>query len=91
MKLLFWIALFVLVYWALRDKNRKQHRAASQGVAGRHDAARDAARPAAAEPMLQCRQCGVHFPASEAMRNAVGDAFCSEEHRRVFGLEHGTR
>jgi uncharacterized protein len=86
MKILFWIALFVLVYWAFRDKSRKQ-RAASHGAAGRHNMP----RPPAVEPMLQCRQCGVHFPASEAMRNALGDAFCSEEHRRVFGLEHGVR
>jgi uncharacterized protein len=80
MKLLFWLALFLLVYLALRDKSRR-NQSTSPGASER----REAAQPGGAEPMLQCRQCGVHFPASEAARNALGDAFCCEEHRRTHG------
>jgi uncharacterized protein len=36
-----------------------------------------------AEPMVGCRQCGVHLPISEAVE-ADGNYFCSEEHRRLF-------
>ncbi|HYD80609.1 MAG TPA: PP0621 family protein [Paucimonas sp.] len=78
MKFLLWIGLFVLVYLALRHKSR---------IASRDASARSnrASRAGTTEPMLQCRQCGVHFPASEATRNALGDAFCCEEHLRVHG------
>ncbi len=31
--------------------------------------------------MLQCARCGVHFPASEALTDAGGAVYCSEEHR----------
>jgi uncharacterized protein len=83
MKLLFWLALFLLVYLALRDKSRRSQ-SASPGASERRDAAQSG-QSGGAEPMLQCRQCGVHFPASEAARNALGDAFCCEEHRRTHG------
>ena len=81
MKLLFWLALIVLVYWAVRDKNRRQQSAAD-GMEARPRAGK---APESIESMLQCRHCGVYFPASEAARNTLGDAFCSDEHRRAFG------
>lgn len=35
------------------------------------------------EAMVQCRQCHIHFPSSEAVRNLAGDVFCCEEHKRL--------
>jgi len=35
------------------------------------------------ERMVDCSQCGVHLPVSEAVE-AQGRYFCSDEHRRLF-------
>jgi uncharacterized protein len=35
------------------------------------------------ERMVDCSQCGVHLPVSEAIE-AKGRYFCSDEHRRLF-------
>jgi uncharacterized protein len=35
------------------------------------------------ERMVDCSQCGVHLPVSEAVE-AKGRYFCSDEHRRLF-------
>jgi len=75
MKLLFWMVLFALVCFALRGKSRREHAAGHRG----------AAPPSSSEAMLQCRRCGVHFPASEVARNAHDEVFCSEEHRIIHG------
>ncbi len=44
-----------------------------------------AARPPAGEGerMVDCSQCGVHLPVSEAIAEE-GRYFCSPEHRRLF-------
>lgn len=39
------------------------------------------------EAMLQCAECGMHIPASEAILVRPDIAFCSEEHR----LRHSSR
>ena len=48
---------------------------------------RDAEPPRTAagegERMVDCSQCGVHLPVSEAVE-AKGRYFCSDEHRRLF-------
>ena len=75
--LLLLIAGFIVVMWYLQMvKSRRQK--------GRAAPPADAAtRPlASAEPMLQCAQCGVHIPASEAVPGADGQlSYCSNEHR----------
>jgi len=39
--------------------------------------------PADGERMVDCSQCGVNLPVSEAVK--AGDRyFCSDEHRRLF-------
>jgi len=39
-------------------------------------------KDSAAEQMVPCKQCGVHLPQSEAVRD--GDTFfCSDEHLRI--------
>jgi uncharacterized protein len=35
------------------------------------------------ERMVDCSQCGVHLPVSEAVE-AKGRYFCSDDHRRLF-------
>ena len=73
MKLLFWVAVIVVgVLWLLRSgKSRNKPNA----QAGRPE------QDNAAEAMVQCAHCGVHLPASEALHNPAGLAFCSHEHR----------
>ncbi len=41
------------------------------------------ARRGDGERMVDCSQCGVHLPVSEAVE-AKGRYFCSDEHRRLF-------
>nr|WP_314542373.1 PP0621 family protein [uncultured Massilia sp.] len=90
-RLLFWIALVILVVMAVRSKLRAAV-ARSQAQAGQ---GRGPAQPAGAgsaagagpwqrvedrsEPMACCAQCGIYFPASEAVR-VGGRDFCSTAH-----------
>lgn len=71
MKLLAWLLLGLLVVWAIRSKKSAAH-------------PEKTAVPRLNEPelMVQCAQCGVHFPASEAVSQA-GLSFCCEEHRHL--------
>jgi uncharacterized protein len=73
-RLLFWLALAVLIVFAIRSKLR------ASGVA------RPPRPPAPREPqvetMAQCAHCGVHFPASEAVR-ADGLDYCCPAHVRL--------
>jgi uncharacterized protein len=76
MKFLIWLMIgFAVVTWVMRLK-------ANLGAAarGRRSNARPPAPPVA-ETMLQCAACGMHFPASEAVSDAGGAAYCCEEHR----------
>lgn len=83
MKFLLWLAIVAaVVMWFLRAKKTEPE----SGAARRQpDQGKAAGR--ATEAMLQCAQCGVHFPASEAVANSAGLVFCSEEHR----LQHADR
>jgi uncharacterized protein len=72
MRALFWLALFVLVIFAVRSKIRKMNKGPSDG----------AGQPRAldqGEPMACCAHCKVYFPASEAVR-AGGLDYCSTAH-----------
>jgi uncharacterized protein len=75
MKLVFWLILAIAVVFVLRNKKK-----AAQKSATRSAPSNDSAR--AGESMLRCTHCGVYVPESEALRNAVGAAFCSHEHRQ---------
>ncbi|TFW34042.1 PP0621 family protein [Massilia horti] len=78
-RLLFWIALAVLVVFAIRAKLRELA-SKSTPAAGQ--------RPAAAPPqpqserMTSCAHCGVYFPASEAV-TADGREYCCPAHVRL--------
>ena len=76
MKFLVWgVIIALLLLWFLRPK------------ALRSDSPKKAP-PAVGTPesMLQCAECGMHFPASEAVATPEGEVFCSEEHRQRHTL-----
>ena len=78
MRLLFWLALAVLVVFAIRAKVR----AAAAQAQARAPSRRDVRPDIAAESMTSCAHCGLHFPASEAVR-ADGLDYCSPAHVRL--------
>jgi len=61
----------------------KHQRQLERSEQARRDAPpRPPAAPASPSRMITCRHCGVHLPASDAVRGAVG-LYCSDEHRRL--------
>ncbi|NML63550.1 hypothetical protein HHL21_21155 [Massilia sp. RP-1-19] len=74
-RILFWIALIVLIVMAVRAKLRAM-------TPKEPDAPRAEREPAQVESMTRCAHCGVHFPASEAVR-ADGLDYCSPAHVRL--------
>jgi uncharacterized protein len=88
-RLLFWIALIILVVMAIRSKLRAVAARSYQEQAGQGGAMPDggagrAQTPAQArvqetERMTSCAQCGMYFPASEAVR-VDGRDYCSQAH-----------
>ena len=90
-RLLFWIALIILVVWAVRSKIRAaMARAQANGAAAAQQAGQQAGASAGAwqrvedhsERMCNCAQCGIYFPASEAVQ-AGGREYCSPAHARL--------
>jgi len=88
-RLLFWIILIIVIGFAVRAKLRAAIRKSElqqqaqwrqqqqyQQQQGRQ------AEPAAIENMSSCAHCGLHFPASEAVR-ADGLDYCSPAHVRL--------
>lgn len=75
MRILFWTALAVLIYFAVRSKLRAI--AAKQQEADRRRQALDQG-----EPMASCAHCHMFFPAAEAVR-ADGQDYCSPAHVRL--------
>ena len=86
MKLLVWLLLGVLVYFAVR----KNLRAASDKKQPDQAAANDwadasstySANKKESEPMLNCGHCQVYFPASEAVVRGSHN-FCCLEHAEL--------
>lgn len=91
-RLLFWIALVILVVMAVRSKiraavARAQAQAAASGPAG--GAAGAGPAPGnwrrvedESERMCSCAHCGIYFPASEAVRSDGRD-YCSPAHAQL--------
>jgi uncharacterized protein len=73
--LLFLIAVLALV-WLLRGSVRRV----------RHPTRASAPAP---QPMVECAQCGVHLPASDALPGR-GGVFCGADHRAAFERAHPT-
>lgn len=78
-KLLFWIALVVLVVMAIRAKLRAEIRRSAEA---RREDQPPAPSPANAEAMARCAHCHVYFPSSEAVR-ADGLDYCCPAHVRL--------
>jgi uncharacterized protein len=94
MRLIVWIAVAILVVWAVRSKVRammapyREGSAPGAGARGGQDAAGGKAYGRvkdAAEPMSCCAACGMYFPSSEAVR-VDGRDYCSPAHARQTAL-----
>ena len=66
---LFWIALLILVIFAVRSKIGKLNKGQSQATAALEEG----------EPMACCAHCGMYFPKDEALRKGELD-YCSPAH-----------
>lgn len=78
-RIVFWVALAVLVWFAIRAKLRANARRSQAHVPPRQESA---APPVAIENMTSCAYCGLHFPSSEAV-HADGRDYCSPAHVRL--------
>ena len=65
-RLLLWLLLILIVWWMLRPRRAAPPSSARAG--------------AAPEAMVDCAHCGLHFPASEAVRDGAR-VFCCSAHR----------
>jgi len=77
MRILFWIALIVLIGMALRAKLKGL---SQQPPPDQPQRPQEPVREI--ESMTRCAHCGLHFPASEAVR-ADGIDYCSPGHVRL--------
>ncbi|MBW8777734.1 MAG: hypothetical protein JF585_00755 [Burkholderiales bacterium] len=68
-RLLLWLVLGFVAWWILRPRKAAPPAAARAPGAG-----------AAPEAMVDCAHCGLHFPASEAVRDGAR-VFCCSAHR----------
>jgi uncharacterized protein len=80
-RILFWILLIGLVAFAVRAKI-KAGRTRQQQAMRQQQRQQPQAPLAEIEDMAQCAYCGIHFPASEAVR-AEGHDYCSPGHVRL--------
>lgn len=87
-RLLFWIALVILVVMAVRSKLRAAIARAQGPATGPAPASASGGGDKAwsrvedkAEPMACCAHCGIYFPSSEAVR-ADGRDYCGTAHAR---------
>jgi uncharacterized protein len=90
MKFLIWlVVIWAAVVWMQRAKKnllRRARDAAAEHAGGSAQAA-GAAPVAEIEQMVQCAQCGIHFPKSEAVQGCgTGMVFCCPEHRELHVL-----
>jgi uncharacterized protein len=68
MKVLFWLLVIGLVWWAFKRTQKPDAQAPR------------APNPAAPKDMARCAHCGVHLPHDDAVRGENG-LYCSPEHR----------
>lgn len=86
-RLLFWIALIILVVMAVRSKLRAAVAArgfdphAGRGGASPAGGTHVQPRVEESERMTSCAHCGLYFPASEAVHQG-GQDYCCEAHAR---------
>lgn len=76
-KLLFWIAVILVVLFAVRLINHQKSKAARAD--GQPPKAPQRPGLDKAEEMVRCAHCGVYLPRSEALMKE-GQLWCSQEH-----------
>jgi uncharacterized protein len=81
MRILFWIALLVLVIAAIRSKIRTKLREMTPPP-GQPGAAPQGPPMRELGATIECAHCHVYFPESEAV-SAGGRAYCSAEHAHL--------
>lgn len=101
MKYLIWLVVaWAVVVWMQRARKNviRRAREAAQAAAaagadfGGGGNASGAGMPPspAIEQMVQCAQCGIHFPNSEAVQaRGTGKLFCCVEHRELHVVDAG--
>ncbi|MDB5858971.1 MAG: hypothetical protein JWQ76_2660 [Ramlibacter sp.] len=75
MKYLLLFALLFIAYLVWRNGR----------LADRGGRPRQSQQPAAPQDMVSCPVCAVHLPRSEAVADANGVLYCSQEHRLKAG------
>ena len=75
LRVLVWVVLLVAGWWIFRKRARPAPPPLRPAAPSR------APVIAKAEPMVDCTHCGLHLPASEALRDEAGRAYCCAEHR----------
>jgi uncharacterized protein len=76
LRVLVWLVLLIAGWWFVRKSLR-----GAPPPPPRPAAAPAAPAIAQPEPMVDCVHCGLHLPASEALRDDAARAFCCAEHR----------
>ena len=83
MRILIWLVIAAaVVVWLQRAKKSLTAMSGKDPGAGAPGRRGPFRRQPKAQPesMVPCAHCNIHFPASEAVTNAAGLVFCSEEH-----------
>lgn len=75
MKYLILLAVIVGAWWWVTGRRRPPP------PAGKAPKATQGQPPTQAQSMRACVHCGVHLPAADAITDAAGRPFCSEDHR----------
>jgi len=78
LRILVWLLLILAAWWLLRGKRSRPVAPPPAQARPPAPAARTLAPP---EAMVDCAFCGLHLPASEALRDAAGLTYCCVEHR----------
>jgi uncharacterized protein len=83
MKLLMWLALGLIVYWALRNQIKRQQQ---RGHTQFEQHSKNTSAPV--ENMVACAYCQLYLPASEAIHDSSSNQyFCSEEHAKLHASQ----
>jgi len=78
LRMLVWLLLILAVWWLLRGKRSRPVAPPPAQARAAPPAERALAPP---EAMVDCAFCGLHLPASEAVRDDAGRVYCCVEHR----------
>lgn len=82
-RFLLWVVIGVAAWWLLRPRRKiTPPPPAATRTSGQAGAV------VVVEAMVDCATCGLHFPASEALRDAAAHTYCGVAHRDA-GPRHG--